>query len=190
MDNLARKQLTYADYLALEDETGFKHEFLDGFAVAMAGGTVAHAALCTRVVVGLAGLERPPCRVYGSELRVRIEATGLTTYPDASVVCDPTPHPEDPQSRCRPRVVVEVLSPSTREHDLSTKFEHYRRIPTLTHILWLEQDRVGGQLAVRQDDGSWNVRDLGPGAVIPLGELGQLGLDGLYEAVDLTPPEA
>ena len=79
---------TYADYLALEAASNVKHEFLAGEIYGMAGGTPEHAALSVAVSGALlAQLRGSPCRVYSSDLRVRVLATGLATYPDVTVVC-------------------------------------------------------------------------------------------------------
>ena len=85
----ARKPtMTYAEYLAFEEKHPERHEFLEGQVFAMGGGTIEHAGLIAGVSIALGGALRDrPCRVFTTELRVRIRATGLTTYPDVSVVC-------------------------------------------------------------------------------------------------------
>jgi Uma2 family endonuclease len=82
-------EFSYAEYLELEAKSSEKHEYLGGEIHAMAGGTPEHAALAMAVGRMLGNLlEGRPCRVYSSDLRVRIEATDLSTYPDITVVCD------------------------------------------------------------------------------------------------------
>jgi len=79
---------TYADYLAHEVASNVKHEYLDGEIYAMAGGTPEHASLAVAIASVLRNqLEGKGCRVFSSDLRVRVAETGLTTYPDVSVVC-------------------------------------------------------------------------------------------------------
>jgi Uma2 family endonuclease len=76
------------DYLGVEEMSTVRHEFLDGEIVAIAGGTPEHAALSAAVVVVLGSkLRGKPCRPYSSDLRIRVEATGLATYPDAAIIC-------------------------------------------------------------------------------------------------------
>ena len=105
---------TYAEYLALEEESSVRHEFLEGEIYAMAGGSPDHAALAA-ACIGILRSQLPPgCRAYTSDLRVRIAATGLTTYPDAAVICGPTQRPpEDPLAVANPVLLVEITSPST-----------------------------------------------------------------------------
>ncbi|HMJ16706.1 MAG TPA: Uma2 family endonuclease, partial [Polyangiaceae bacterium] len=80
--------MTYADFLAREAQGEHRHEFLDGQVFAMAGGSPEHGALAMAFTRELGtALRGKPCRVFSSDVRVRVSETGLTTYPDASVVC-------------------------------------------------------------------------------------------------------
>lgn len=137
-------RFTYEAYLELEAEAGVKHEFLDGHVWAMAGGTVEHGAIAANVIASLhVQLRDRPCRVLTSDVRVRVRATGLTTYPDLTVVCG---KPEiDPLDRkgetvLNPVVIVEVLSPSTEDYDRGEKLVHYKRVETLQEILLVAHD--------------------------------------------------
>jgi Uma2 family endonuclease len=80
--------MSYADYLSREATRKTRHEFMSGEVFAMAGGTPEHAGLAAATIreLGIA-LRGKPCRVYSSDVRVRVVATGLATYPDATVVC-------------------------------------------------------------------------------------------------------
>jgi Uma2 family endonuclease len=128
-----RIRFTFAEYLAFEASSNVKHEYLDGQIYAMAGGTPEHAALAA-AVIGLLfpQLRVGPCRALDADLRVRVRATGLATYPDVTVVCGPRElDPDDPNAVTNPTLVVEVLSPSTEDYDRGDKFEHYKRLPSL-----------------------------------------------------------
>src|SRR4029078_9206247 len=127
----------FADYLALEETSNTKHEFLNGEIYALAGGTPEHAALAGAVSAALlAELRRGPLRVYSSDLRVRVLATGLATYPDVTVVCGALERdPQSPDTVVSPVVVVEVLSPGTESFDRGEKREHYQRIATVREIV-------------------------------------------------------
>jgi len=88
MGQLAHHRFAFGEYLELEEQALLKHEFLDGQVWAMAGGSPEHAALAANVTALLvAALQGKPCRVYSSDLRVRVQATGLATYPDVTVIC-------------------------------------------------------------------------------------------------------
>lgn len=116
-----------------------RHEWLDGAVWAMAGGTPDHAAIAVNVTTLLSNqLRGRPCRVFGSDLRIRVRATGLGTYPDGSVICGKVQF--DPQDASRttainPRVVIEVLSPSTEQYDRGEKLDHYKKLPSLEEIV-------------------------------------------------------
>lgn len=127
---------TYQDYVWLEEESTTRHEFLEGEIMAMTGGTPEHAAMAAEVIGQLRErLRGRPCRVFTSDLGVRVMQTGLATYPDASVVCGPTARDPDKKTNVtNPRVLVEVTSDSTEDYDLGEKLEHYKQIPTLEAI--------------------------------------------------------
>jgi Uma2 family endonuclease len=128
----APKTMTYAEYLAFEEASLEKHEFLNGEVFAMAGGTLEHPALAMALGAALINALRDrPCRLFSSDLRVRIRATGLTTYPDISVACGKAEvDNEDPHALVNPVLIVEVLSDSTEAYDRGEKAAHYRHIPS------------------------------------------------------------
>lgn len=128
---------TYQDYVWLEQESTVRHEFLSGEIVAMAGGTPEHAAMAAEVIGQLREqLRGGPCRVFTSDLGVRVLETGLATYPDASVVCGPTIRDPDKKTNVtNPRVLVEVTSDGTEDYDRGEKLAQYQRIPSLEAVL-------------------------------------------------------
>lgn len=179
----ARKlKLSYQDYLALERDTDTRHQFLDGEVFAMAGGTHRHSAaqanLLGLLFRGLWG--RGPCRTYTSDLKVRVLATGLATYPDVTVICGRSvPDPEDPNATTNPTLLAEVLSPSTEAWDRGGKFDHYREIPSLQDYLLVDPNRPYVQHFQRQTDGSWRLTThRASGSLTVLGMT--LALDELY----------
>jgi Uma2 family endonuclease len=156
---------SFRDYLTVEKDSGVKHEFLNGEIYAMAGGSILHAALSAAVLASLHTQVAGRCRVYSSDLRIRVLATGLASYPDVTVVCGPVEtDPESADTVVNPTVVVEVLSPSTIDYDLGEKFEHYRQIPSLRAVVYISQDRHQIEVRERQQDGSWASATTGAGA--------------------------
>src|SRR5580658_5380830 len=124
-------RLSEAEYLEIERRAEIKSEFLGGEMFAMSGGTRGHSL----IAINLAGefraqLKGRPCIPYNSDLRVKIEAAGLYTYPDLSVVCgDQQFEDEQGDTLLNPTVIVEVLSDSREAYDRGKKFEIYRRVP-------------------------------------------------------------
>src|SRR5215212_185514 len=112
-------RMSYAEYLAAENKTDVRHEWLRGEVFAMAGGTPEHAALAAAVIAALsAALRDRPCRVFSADARVRVLATGLSTYSDVTVVCGRLEtDPEDANAIINPVLLIEVLSDSTEAYD-------------------------------------------------------------------------
>jgi Uma2 family endonuclease len=132
-----RIHYTRAEYLELEASSNVKHEYLEGQIYAMAGGTPEHAALAaTATALLFAQLRDAPCRAHYADVRVRIRATGLATYPDVTVLCGPREvDPDDEHAVTNPTLIVEVLSRSTEEYDRGDKFEHYKQVPSLAEYV-------------------------------------------------------
>jgi Uma2 family endonuclease len=145
MVGAARQRFTFREYLELEAVSNVRHEYADGTVWAMTGGSPAHAALGAALIAELSNqLASGPCRVYTSDLRIRIQASGRATYPDVTVVCgDLELDPEDPSGHTvtNPTVLFEVLSPSTEDYDRGEKLGQYRLIPSVQAILLLRADR-------------------------------------------------
>ncbi len=156
----SRHRYTLADYLAVEEMSNVRHEYLDGEIFAMAGGTPEHAALSAAIVVLLGSrLKGTQCRPYSADLRVRVQPTGLATYPDAAVICGkPERDPASPTHVVNPKVLVEISSPSTEEYDRGEKREHYQQIASLEEYVLIAQDRARVEVFVRSNEGAWTHR--------------------------------
>jgi Uma2 family endonuclease len=123
------------------------------------------------------------CRVFTSELKVRVAETGLGTYPDVAVVCgDVARDPEDPNAIVNPRLVVEVLSPGTEAYDRGEKWAHYRRIPTLEAYLLVNQIPPRVEIDERQSNGDFVHRTANLGERLPIATLhAEMEIAALYE---------
>ena len=185
-----KKTWTPEEYLAWERLQLEKHEFHGGEVFAMAGATFEHNQIVINVGAELrAALRQKPCRVCASDLRVKIPATGLYTYPDVSVVCG-RPEFEDDKldTLLNPLVLVEVLSDSTEDYDRGTKFTNYRTIASLRDYVLISTDKVLVEYSTRKDDGSWVLREFRAGERFTLESVGvELAVDELYLKVFETP---
>lgn len=157
MRAVAEHFITETEYLEQESTSPIRHEYFNGSIYAMAGGSNIHAILVLNAGATLrAGLRGRPCRAVGSEQRVKIEATGLLTYPDAAVYCPPTRFEgRHNETLLNPNVLIEVLSPSTAPYDRGTKFEHYSQLESLTDYILITQERVLVEHFRRQDSNGW-----------------------------------
>jgi Uma2 family endonuclease len=173
---------SYSEYLALEEGSLVRHEFLDGEIYAMAGGTPTHAALAANII-RLVGAQLPPrCRAYTSDLRVRVPATGLSTYPDVSVVCGQTIRAVDDRlAVTNPLLVVEVTSASTEEYDRREKVGHYQQLPSLQEIMVVSHREAELVVHRRNTDGPWEVTRVHSGQAVQLASIDvTLAVDEVY----------
>jgi len=187
------KKISEAQYLKMERAAEFKSELRDGRAYAMAGASERHNLIMGNTFVSLHNqLRRRPCRVYPSDMRVRVTAIGFYTYPDISVVCGRPEFADDTRDTLlNPTVIVEVLSPSTANYDRGEKFERYRQLPSLSEYLLVSQTRPLVEHYVRQPDGKWlltEYRELSD--VVELPSIGcRLALSEIYEQVTVIKEE-
>ena len=182
MSTARRLHYTYAEYTALEDESPIRHEYLDGEIYATAGGSPDHAALAAEVI-GLLRAQLPPsCRAFTSDLRVRIPATGLSTYPDAAVVCGRTLRAaDDSLAVTNPVVLVEVTSASTEDYDRGEKLRHYRSLPSVREVLIVSHAGPRLTLHRREASGTWTAQEAARGESVELASLGaRLAVDDVY----------
>ena len=182
--------VSYAEYLAMEEKSLTKHEWLDGVvydmaALGMSGGTPEHSGLAAAIGVLLGvQLRGKPCRVFSSDLRVRVPATGISTYPDLAIVCRKLETADDdPHAATNPTVIVEVLSGSSEAYDRGKKFAHYRRIPSLREYVLVAQDEPRIEVFRRNETGQWELaQEAGAGESAALASIGcTLAVDEVYE---------
>lgn len=179
----ARHRYTLRDYLDVEEASAVRHEFIEGEIIAMAGGTPEHAALAAAVTTLLGvQLRGRPCRVYSSDLRLRVLETGFATYADASIVCGSLERdPASPTHVTNPTVVVEVTSPSTEEYDRGEKREQYQRIPSLAAIVLVAQSRARIEVFARGPSREWAHTVFDAGAIVSLESVAcELRVDDVY----------
>jgi Uma2 family endonuclease len=177
---------TYTDYVALEESSSTKHEYLAGEIYAMAGGSEEHSALAAEVLraLGNAVGERP-CRVHTSDLRIYVEATGMATFPDGSLICGKLEqHPPSPRATAlNPMLLVEVTSDSSEEYDTSTKLESYQTIPSLKDYLIVSHRERRLTLHSRAADGTWLSRVAIRGGRLAVSSLStELLVDEIYRS--------
>jgi len=184
-------RLSEAEYLRLERQAETRSEYFGGEVFAMAGGTRAHSLIATNLLSELSSrLKATDCVAYNTDLRVKVETTGLFTYPDVSVVCGAQRFlDEGEDTLLNPIVVIEVLSDSTEAYDRGKKFEHYRQIPTCREYLLVSQKEPRIEQFIRQPNGEWTLKEaVGLNAKITLPSLGiGLALADVFAKVQFTP---
>lgn len=178
-----RPRYTLDQYLRMEEMSNVRHEFLDGEIYGMAGGTPEHGRIAANVIM-LLGMRTASrrCSVFTSDVRVRVTATGLDTYPDVTVVCGRLEYDSlDPHAIANPTLLVEVTSPSTEAYDRGEKLNHYRRIPSLQEIVIVAHGERRVEVWSRGDTDQWRVERSGPSGTVRLAAIdAELALDEIY----------
>jgi Uma2 family endonuclease len=177
---------SYQDYLAALEMSSVKLEYCDGEIYAMAGGTPAHADLAAAAIGLLRNALLGRCRVSTSDLKVRIEATGLSTFPDVTVVCGEREVASvDRNATTNPTLLVEVTSKSTEDYDRGEKLNHYKQCPSVTAVLFVSHRREQVTVVSRSGIG-WDTQEYRPGDQVVVGALGlSLSVDELYAGIRL-----
>jgi len=160
MTALPKRKLTAEEYLAIERDAEFRSEFYDGVMYAMAGATVQHNRVKENLAYELMGrLIDGPCELFSSDQRILIHQTGMYAYPDIVVVCGPVETVgNDGLTVVNPRILIEVLSPSTELYDRNVKRRHYSRIESLQEYIIVAQNQPQIDRFVRQTDGTWSLK--------------------------------
>jgi Uma2 family endonuclease len=183
--------LTYAQYLALEESSEIKHEYVAGHVVAMSGGTLEHARLAMSLgrLLGNA-LEGRPCVVLSSDARVRVSETNLGAYPDLTVACGKLETAsEDKHAVVNPTVIVEVLSESSEAYDRGVKFAHYRRLASLREYVLVSQTEPRIEVFRREANGTWTFFDVTAGQTLTLTSVdARIAVDDVYRDPLAAPP--
>ena len=146
-----RFSLSVAEYLEGEKDAAVRHEYVAGQAYAMAGASARHNRIAGNIFARLNDkLDGAECEPFISDMKVRV-APDLVYYPDVVVTCDPPGG--DPYVRTEPRLVVEVLSPSTERADRHEKLAAYKNCPSVREYALVSQERMLVELHRRVGDG-------------------------------------
>ncbi len=147
--------LTTEEYLQLETASDIKHEYFDGGIFAMAGATDTHVTIALNMAILLRNhLRGSGCRVYISDMKVRIETKNRFFYPDVMVTCE-SKDKENTTYKEFPRLIIEVLSDSTEAFDRGDKFADYQSLPSLQEYVLINTKKARIECFRRTDDGLW-----------------------------------
>lgn len=187
MSSLPNYYLSPEEYLAIERQAEYKSEYVDGVMYAMAGGSERHNLIVGNLITELnIQLRKAPCRVYPSDLKVRVPNSKRFFYPDVSIVCGETQFADDERDVVlNPTVVVEILSESTAAFDRGKKFQSYQQIDSLQEYLLVAQDEFLVEHYLKQEMGHWlytKVHGLDEVIVLPTMKC-QLALRDIYSKI-------
>lgn len=150
-----------SEYIQAEEVAQIRHEYLAGRVYAMAGASDNHSAICVRLIALLdQRLYGTSCAPRNNDLRIRIEEMDTDLYPDALIFCGlPEFENEKKLVLLNPKVIFEILSPSTEKFDQGEKFDLYAKLPSLTDYVVIAQDRVRVR-HFRRQGATWNLNTL------------------------------
>ena len=164
MQATEKRYYSTEEYLALEETADYKSEYIDGEIIPMAGGSTNHNQIAGNFYAELNfAFKRLDYRVFMSDVRLWIPQRRIYTYPDVMVVAgEPEYYDDRTDTITNPRVIIEVLSPSTKRYDSNKKFEAYRTIPTFEEYLLIDQTRIYIEHFSQTDNKQWLFRDYHP----------------------------
>lgn len=188
MGTARRLHYDYADYLRSLEVSPLKLEYCEGVIYAKAGGTRAHAELSAAVIAVLHRVLPKGCRPATSDLKVRVEASDLSTFPDVSVVCgEAIAASIDANAITNPTLLVEVTSKSTEDYDRGDKLSHYKQLPSLAAVLYVSHRTRNITVVVRTPTG-WDEQELRGGEQVSLATPSiRFAVDDVYEGITLDP---
>ena len=186
MADQIKKYWTVEEYLAFEQESDVKYEYIDGEIYAMSGCTDKHSSIAVNCTTELGIQTRgKKCRVFNSDMKVKVSDIKYV-YPDFSVVCGPAEFSDDKHTMLKnPTLVAEVMSESSVDYDKGSKADYYRGLPSVQAYLVIDQEKVFAQLYTRQASG-WHLREYTTlNDVIPLDNINcSLQMSEIYRDID------
>ena len=175
------------EYLEQERKATEKHEYYQGEVFAMSGTSLEHVIISRNVMIELGNkLKGKSCQPFGSDLRMHIPPNTLYTYPDLSIICGkPELTDEHFDTATNPTVLIEILSPSTRNYDMGIKFKLYRDIPTLKEYILVDSENVYVEKHTRQADNIWLLSEIkNTGDILKIESIQvTLALSDIYEGI-------
>ncbi|MCM1981236.1 Uma2 family endonuclease [Lyngbya confervoides] len=174
------------DYLALEEKSEIKHEYIDGQIYAMAGTTDDHNILVGNLYTNLRNhLRGQPCRTYFTDIKIRLEQRNRFYYPDLFVTCDPRDS-ETSTYKQYPKLIIEVLSDSTEAFDRGDKFNDYQTLPSLEEYSLVNTKQQRIETFRRQPNGLWLLQTYTPKAILEFQSIClNIHLSDIYTDIDL-----
>ncbi len=170
----ARKTISEAEYLALEERSEERHEFFDGQVFAMAGASQRHNQIAGNIYIALRSIRTANCRVLIAD--VKFKRSSRTLYPDVMVSCTPA---TDSHVETQPCLVIEVLSPTTEAFDRGEKMHTYLATPELEAYLMVSQSERRVDV-LRRAGAFWHFTSITDGSIELPCPPGVLSLDEIY----------
>lgn len=185
-----KRYMTEEEYLVMEEQSEEKHEWYQGEVFAMSGAKVPHNSISGNLYLAIGNhLKRKSCKPFTSDQGIYIEKNGLYTHPDISIVCGKTETRRNKNVYIlNPSVIIEVLSPGTKNYDRGGKFELYRDIPSLQEYILIDSETIGVEIFTINEQGFWELKEYTNPDELLLIKTIDLGLplSDIYEDVEFS----
>lgn len=181
------------EYLEFERDAAERHEFVDGYLIEMAGESLSHSRICVNITREVSNdLLGKNCEALSPNMKVRTSNASLFSYPDLTIVCgNPQFHDRKKDVVINPKVIFEVLSPSTEKYDRNLKFQRYRLgNESLTDYILIAQDVISVEHYHRDEQNRWIFEGcVEMSDVLRLPEIGlEIVAERIYDRVEIQPP--
>ena len=164
-------RMSAPEFLAWDGTQTIKHEFVAGEVYAMTGVSDRHATTVLNLALALRRhLTGTPCRIYATDVKLRVAAADAYFYPDIMVTCGEADR-RSPLIKSEAKFIAEVLSPTTAAYDRGDKFGAYRGLPTLEEYLLVDTRRLRCDLYRKGADGLWVLHPVEQGQTLRLDSL-------------------
>lgn len=185
-----KKNITFEEYLDLEEKAESKNEYLNGEIVAMSGGTPNHSMISMNVGTAINNALRKNnkrCQVFDSNLKVYFEKVNVGAYPDVLVICQELEYHKDRKDVItNPLLIIEVLSNSTEDYDRGKKFQHYRSLPSFKEYVLIAQYEPKVESWYKMEENVWRISNaIKLEASIPLYSIEcEISLEDIYYLIE------
>ncbi|MCC5639663.1 Uma2 family endonuclease [Nostoc sp. CHAB 5844] len=184
------QKMTIEEYLVWEPQQELRYEYVNGEVFAMTGGTIPHNDIALNFYTALRPhLRARGCRINVLDVKVQFDSKNIYYYPDVVVSCDP----QDLNARKfiqNPKIIAEVLSPSTSSRDRGEKFTNYLTIPSLQEYLLIDSEKISVERYSRGEERMWLYYPYTEGDMITLPSIEfELAIALLYEGVIFAAAE-
>ncbi len=177
-------KLSPDEYFEWEAKQEIRHEYINGDVLAIAGGSIAHSTISANLIALLRPhLRGKNCRVLGSDTRVGISPNGEFFYPDVLVTCDERDRDPAP-AVFYPKLIIEVLSPSTEAYNRGAKFSRYRQLSSLNEYVLVASESIGVEVFWLNERGKWELTPYGEGNLVRFASIDlECEIGAIYEDV-------
>ena len=159
--------ITITEYLDGEEASDIRHEYVGGVTYAMVGASVRHNLITGAIFAAIRNhLRGSACQVFQSDMKVQLDQ--VFYYPDVVVSCEE--NEQDARFLDGPKLVVEVLSPSTEAKDRLEKLVAYRSINTVDEYVLVSQNKIQIEI-YRRIDNDWQLETCTDGDVVELASI-------------------